>query len=208
MTEHLDQADRARLARLGISPLTTGQALDLFDAALGHHRPSSSPPASTPRIRTPVRRPCRPCTGAWSDPGHGEHAPCPPPPGRPPAYPPRRSRPGEQHEILLSLVRSHAALVLGRDDPDTVHPGAHFRGLGFDSLTAVELRNRLNAATGLRLSTTLVFDHPTPTNSPVTSGSRCWAAAKRRGWPRCWPNSTGWKRRCPGCTGTMRSGHG
>ncbi|MGO4760608.1 KR domain-containing protein, partial [Streptomyces sp. 2MCAF27] len=119
MTGHLDQADRARLARLGISPLTTGQALDLFDAALGHHRPvlvpahldtpdphpgsSTVPPLYRGLVgsRTRRTRPVSATTGPSPlhtrlD-GHG---------------------PAERHEILLSLVRSHAALVLGRNDPD------------------------------------------------------------------------------------------
>ncbi len=66
----------------------------------------------------------------------------------------------DRRRAVLELVRSRAALALGHDTPDSLNVRQPFRELGFDSLMAVELRNKLQAATGVALATTIVFDYP------------------------------------------------
>nr|WP_307819101.1 SDR family NAD(P)-dependent oxidoreductase [Streptomyces sabulosicollis] len=166
MTGHLDDGAVRRMRRGGIAPLTSEEGLELFDAsgtmaqpvllpmrldlpALRAQAASGAVPALL-RDLLPVatRRTVRP-----SNDGAGESELW------------RRLAPlpvDEQDEVLLNLVCTHVAEVLGHAGADSIEVGRAFKELGFDSLTAVELRNRLNTATGLRLPATLVFDYPTP----------------------------------------------
>lgn len=160
MAAGLTAAEAERLARTGLAPMTTEQALDLFDAALDSPHAvlaparldlaGASPEAVAPVLRGLVRaRPGRgPATGT-----DGPAALLRRLAGKPPA---------EQQRLLLALVRSTAAAVLGHPDAESIRPRTGFMDSEFDSLGAIELRNRLNAATGLRLPTTVVFDQPTP----------------------------------------------
>ncbi|WP_430792099.1 SDR family oxidoreductase, partial [Actinoplanes sp. G11-F43] len=69
----------------------------------------------------------------------------------------------ERRRVVIELVRASATAVLGYESGEEIPAERAFRDVGFDSLTAVELRNRLNTATGVRLPATVIFDHPNPT---------------------------------------------
>ncbi|MEU6813185.1 type I polyketide synthase, partial [Streptomyces sp. NPDC046831] len=169
MGSTLSAADLARLRRAGIAPLPAQAALRHFDAALGGDGPAvlvasrfdtaalgaagTVPPAP---LRSLVRtRPARRTAAAPDGAGQGQGG------GTLAERVSGLARP-EAERLVLDLVRRTVATVLGHSDPAAVAEGRAFTDLGFDSLAAVDLRNRLGAATGLRLPATLVFDHPTP----------------------------------------------
>ncbi|MFF2082111.1 SDR family NAD(P)-dependent oxidoreductase, partial [Kitasatospora sp. NPDC058162] len=169
MTGRLDDADRARLARSGIKALPVERGLALFDEALESDQPllvaaaldrvalRTGPEEALPvLLRTLVPRRRRTTTGdrpAMA--GHGAVAVSW-------AQNVGGMSPEDRERTVVDVVRASVAVVLGYSTPQAVQPDRSFKDLGVDSLTAVELRNRLTTATGLRLSAGLVFDHPTP----------------------------------------------
>ncbi|WP_351237832.1 acyl carrier protein, partial [Streptomyces sp. NPDC002133] len=70
--------------------------------------------------------------------------------------------PAQRHQALTDLIRAQAATVLGHTNSTTIEPNRPFQELGFDSLTALELRNHLTNTTNLKLPATLIYDHPNP----------------------------------------------
>ncbi|QFZ21584.1 type I polyketide synthase [Saccharothrix syringae] len=163
MAGHLDEADLRRMDRLGMPAMSPAEGLALFDAALTldeaalvpvrvdtaalRARTDALPPVLRGLVRVPSRRAAAAATGADARPLADRLA------GLPAV---------EREQLVLDLVRTHAAAVLGHGGVDEVTPTKAFKDLGFDSLAAVELRNLLGTATGLRLPATLVFDHPSP----------------------------------------------
>ncbi|GAA2622027.1 SDR family NAD(P)-dependent oxidoreductase [Streptomyces axinellae] len=182
LSGHLDEADLRRLARVGILPLATGDALAAFDAALSSPNPVVFPvrletgrlPGSDPALLTPLLR---------EHLGRAEEAAAVPGPRAasggdgPGAATGTGAGAGSGESLcdrlagldadagtalLRQVVSEEVAVVLGHADPDEVEPDRAFFEIGFDSLTALELRNRLEKLAGRSLGATLVFDHPTP----------------------------------------------
>ncbi|WP_329199398.1 SDR family NAD(P)-dependent oxidoreductase [Streptomyces sp. NBC_00667] len=159
MAAHLTEADRDRMRRAGTPALSEAQALALFDASLASGaavtvplqvdaaalRTSTDELPSLLRGLVPAAR--KRAGGTASQgvslaeriAGHDEE---------------------ERTRIILDVVRGHAATVLGHASGEAIEPDRAFGELGFDSLGSVELRNQLNAASGLRLPATLIFDYP------------------------------------------------
>ncbi|MEV6624691.1 SDR family NAD(P)-dependent oxidoreductase [Amycolatopsis sp. NPDC051106] len=157
MAGELGEADFRRLRRLGTPPMATADALALFDACLVaedavlapvkldiaalRSRADSLPPVLRGMVRpTATRRTTAKNDGAVT----ARLAALPEP---------------EREAYLLEVVSGQVKAVLGLG---FVEPGRAFQEMGFDSLTSVELRNQLGALTGLKLTATIVFDHPTP----------------------------------------------
>ncbi|MFD0632074.1 acyl carrier protein [Catenulispora yoronensis] len=90
----------------------------------------------------------------------------------------------EREQFTLDLVRTHAAAILGHASHHAVDPALTFKQLGMDSVTAVDLRNRVNAATGLALPTTVVFDYSTPVTLARFLGAEALGDGPEESGPR------------------------
>ncbi|WP_444545268.1 SDR family NAD(P)-dependent oxidoreductase [Streptomyces cinerochromogenes] len=161
----LAEVDLVRLGRTGLVPLTDEEGLALFDAALGTAAPALVPARADTAVLRRGRAEDVPyllrALAGKPKPRAGRGT------GGPAGAAPLRDRlgalpPAEAERALLDLVREHAATVLGHADGAPVAADRTFKELGFDSLTGVELRNRLGQAAGTQLSSTVVFDYPTP----------------------------------------------
>ncbi|MEW9518250.1 SDR family NAD(P)-dependent oxidoreductase [Streptomyces tubercidicus] len=160
LTRKLTETDLRRMSREGLPPMSSEEGVALFDVVGAAETPVVIPVALDTKqvaaagevpaiLRGVVRAPARRTVSAG-----------------PASVKPLRDRlaevpAAERAAEVLDLVRHHTAIVLGHSGADMVNADQSFSELGFDSLTAVELRNGLHAATGLRLPATLVFDYPT-----------------------------------------------
>ncbi|MCK2244442.1 type I polyketide synthase [Crossiella sp. S99.2] len=152
MTGHLTETDQRRLITSGITPLDTEHALALLDLSLTHPDPVTIPARLNPaRLNSTSPRPLL----ANLAPARSTAT------GLPTQL--AQQTPAEQEQTLLALIHTHALAVLGHPSTHRLDPEQAFQQLGFDSLTAVELRNNLTTATGHRLPATAIFDHPTLT---------------------------------------------
>ncbi|MFI1935557.1 SDR family NAD(P)-dependent oxidoreductase, partial [Streptomyces sp. NPDC020330] len=160
MAGDLGEAELARLERNGVGALSAEQGLELFDqaqrvgsalvvpvrldlAALRvQARAGALPAMLSGLVRMPARR-AQSAGGSLAERLVGVSE-------------------ADRERVVLELVQAQVAAVLGHATSAAVVPDRAFKELGFDSLGAVELRNRLTQASGVRLPSTLVFDHPTP----------------------------------------------
>ncbi|WP_328410832.1 type I polyketide synthase [Nocardia sp. NBC_00403] len=159
MTGGLDRSAVARWERLGLHPLGNDEGLRLLDAAAGraaaHLVAIGFDPA---QLRREARGGAVPTVFRGFLPRATDRTAA-----ASSSLGTRLSRvpEGRRAEVVLDLVREHAAAVLGHGSAEDISPDERFDALGFDSLGGVEFRNRLSKATGVQLSSTLVFDHPT-----------------------------------------------
>ncbi|MEU3731093.1 SDR family NAD(P)-dependent oxidoreductase [Streptomyces sp. NPDC033538] len=166
MAGHLSAVDQARASRSGVLEISAAEGMELFDAALLSERALLVPVkldlravradaaagGGVPHLLRGLVRAGRQQARAASTLADGGQL----------SDRLAGLAPTEQETLLLDLVRAQAAVVLGHTEPGGVRADTAFKDAGFDSLTSVELRNRLREATGLKLPPTLVFDYPSP----------------------------------------------
>ena len=162
MAHRSGAVERARLARAGMQALSTAEGLDLLDLAAGIDEPAvvlTRLDVDALRHRLSGAADVPPLLRGLAPGTTGQALPK----GDPAAV--LRARLVElevleRQRVVTELVREHVAAVLGHAGPDAVAVDRGFLDLGLDSLTGVELRNRLATVTGLRLPSTLIFDYP------------------------------------------------
>jgi acyl carrier protein len=163
ITGHLGEADLRRIARSGILPMPAGSALRLLDRAVASDRALvAAARLDLSRLRSLAEAGVLPSmfSGLVAAPRRKAAAVQAGPlvlTERLAGVPEE-----ERYRVVLDIVRGHVAAVLGHTDREAVDADRGFFDIGFDSLTAVELRNRLATETGLQLTATSVFDYPTP----------------------------------------------
>ncbi len=148
LTTNLNPTHHQRIQQTGIHPLTTTHALTLLTTTQTTTTPLLIPAhLATPRVERPRAAAVR--AGAEAEQRFTDRL--------------AEASEAQRERLLVELVLDAVAEVLRLSASAASDPDRGFLDLGFDSLTAVELRNRLTATTGLRLPTTAVFDYPTPT---------------------------------------------
>ncbi|AXK36869.1 SDR family NAD(P)-dependent oxidoreductase [Streptomyces armeniacus] len=160
MTGHLSESDTSRLAGSGVVALSAEEGLQLLDATLGTPEAvllAARLDLAAVRTQTEAGMAPPPLRGLLRDAPSG---------GAPNAGATVEAlagmSAGDRENEVLRLVRGETAAVLRYPDADAVPPDRPLKDVGLDSLGAVQLRNRLNTATGLQLPATVIFDHPTP----------------------------------------------
>ncbi|MBT2479356.1 type I polyketide synthase [Streptomyces sp. ISL-94] len=167
MSGHLGEADLGRIARSGFTPVPWEQGTALFDLAVASGRPDIvATPLDTAVLRERDSRPAAvlgslvrlPARRLAAQDGEGASGS----PAEQLAEKLAGLDPAGRRQAVLDAVLARIAEVLGHADTSAIRPDQPLPLLGFDSLTSVELRNRLGVLTAAKLPATLVFDHPTP----------------------------------------------